>query len=253
MSRPAREISSTGLYHIIFRGMNHQNIFEEESDYIKLLEITSKVKEEMKFEIYAYCLMTNHVHIFIKEKNEADIKKIMLKLLSTYVGWYNRKYLRNGSLIGNRYKSEPIENDKYVFALIKYIHNNPKKAGMEENLGTYEWSSYNDYLSNNNTITDSYFLLEMLSGNRETAKKLFIDQHEEETEKFSLSEGKKLTDDQIKRKIKKVLGSEDIAILSTKPKNERNEILRKLKEKERLTIREIERNTGISRGIILRS
>lgn len=95
-------------------------------------------------------------------------------------------------------------------------------------------------------------MLEMLSENRETALKLFIEQHnQDKTEKFSLSEGKKLTDDQIKRKIVKVLGTNDISILLSKPKIERNNILRKLKEVEHLTIREIEKNTGISRGIIL--
>ena len=67
MSRPPRILSSTGLYHVIFRGINHLNIFEEKEDYQKILEIIAKLKEKEDMEIYAYCLMTNHVHIFLKE------------------------------------------------------------------------------------------------------------------------------------------------------------------------------------------
>jgi len=107
MSRPPRVLSSTGLYHVIFRGINHLNIFEETDDYKKMLDIFAKLKEKENIEIYAYCLMTNHVHIFLKEKEAGDIKKVMHKLLTTYVVWFNRKYQRSGSLIGNRYKSEP--------------------------------------------------------------------------------------------------------------------------------------------------
>ncbi|MBO5408186.1 MAG: transposase [Clostridia bacterium] len=77
MSRPPRVLSKTGLYHIIFRGINRQDLFEENQDYIKLLEIIEKIKEEEKFELYAYCLMTNHVHLFMKEQNMGDIKKIV--------------------------------------------------------------------------------------------------------------------------------------------------------------------------------
>ena len=121
------------------------NIFEEKEDYKKMLEIFAKLKEKESIEIYAYCLMTNHVHIFLKEKEIGDIKKVMHKLLTTYVVWFNRKYQRSGSLIGNRYKSEPIEDEKYYFSLIRYIHQNPVRARICQTPGEYEWSSYNDY------------------------------------------------------------------------------------------------------------
>ena len=68
MSRLSRKYSETGVYHILFRGVNQQNIFEEKQDYIKLQEIILDVKEEMDFKIYAYCFMTNHVHLVIHEK-----------------------------------------------------------------------------------------------------------------------------------------------------------------------------------------
>lgn len=69
MSRKARQYSQTGLYHIVYRGINRQNIFEEDSDYIKKINIISELKQEMQFGIYAYCLMANHVHLLLKENN----------------------------------------------------------------------------------------------------------------------------------------------------------------------------------------
>lgn len=77
MARLARKTSETGLYHIIFRGICRQNIFEDLQDYEKMLEMIEQVKRELRYDIYAYCLMTNHAHLFIKEKNAGDIIKIM--------------------------------------------------------------------------------------------------------------------------------------------------------------------------------
>ena len=89
MSRLARQFSCTGLYHIVFRGINHQRIFEEEKDYEKLKDILMTLKTEMSFKIYAYCFMSNHVHILLKENKLADISIIMKRLLTKYARWYS--------------------------------------------------------------------------------------------------------------------------------------------------------------------
>ena len=78
----------------------------------------------MECDIYAYCLMSNHVHLFLKEKCMGDISRIMHKILTHYARWYNIKYLRTGILFENRYKSEPIEDERYYLGLIRYIHQN---------------------------------------------------------------------------------------------------------------------------------
>ena len=77
MSRLAREISPSGLYHIVFRGISKQNIFEEDTDYLKMIYILQDLKKEMEFEIYAYCFMTNHAHILLKEKQAGEVYQIM--------------------------------------------------------------------------------------------------------------------------------------------------------------------------------
>lgn len=253
MSRPPRVLSKTGLYHIVFRGINRQNIFEEEKDFQKMIEIIDMVKSEKKFEIYAYCLMTNHVHLFIKEQNSGDIKKIMHKLLTRYVGWYNFKYQRSGSLIGNRYKSEPIEDESYYLTLVRYIHQNPIKAGIVENIKDYRWSSYNDYIKLLDRLTDKDFTLSLFSKRKKTAVNLFKEFHMEiGKEEFVITGGKRLTEEQVKRKIRGLTGGVDANEISQKPKAERNKIIASLREAG-LTIGQLERATGISRGIITRA
>ena len=107
MSRLARTISESGVYHILFRGVNQQNIFEEASDFEKLKETIATVKQDLHFEIYAYCFKNNHVHIVLKVKSLGDISLIMKRILTKYARWYNIKYGRSGALIANRYKSVP--------------------------------------------------------------------------------------------------------------------------------------------------
>ena len=118
MGRQSRVYSESKIYHIMFRGVNYQDLFEERQDYIKLTETILQLKEEMGFQIYAYCFMTNHVHLVLKEKELRDISLIMKRILTKYSRWYNIKYGRTGALIANRYKSVPVEVDEYFLNLI---------------------------------------------------------------------------------------------------------------------------------------
>lgn len=174
MSRQKRKLSQTGLYHIIFRGISRQNIFEEHFDFEKMKQILIKVKNEMKFEIYAYCFMTNHVHLFIKEDNIGDISKIMTKILSHYALWFNKKYDRSGVLFANRYKSEPVEDERYYIGLIRYIHQNPVKASIVANPKEYLYSSYCEYVNGVAGFVDTDFTLNMLDNNRKIAVEKFV-------------------------------------------------------------------------------
>ena len=82
MSRRARELSESGYYHIMFRGINHQNIFEEATDYTYMLDTVGKAKAEEEFKLQAYCLMTNHVHLLMQENQMGDVSLIMKKILT---------------------------------------------------------------------------------------------------------------------------------------------------------------------------
>lgn len=248
MAREARRLSETGIYHVIFRGVNRYDIFEEDKDYEKILEIISDLKEIMKFEIYVYCLMSNHVHLIIKEANMRDISLIMQRMLTRYAGWYNRKYERSGILIANRFKSEPVETDEYLLTLSRYIHQNPVKAGISTRIDNYKWSSFKEYLGQNEFV-NTYFLETIID--RESFIKF---NYEEESEAFEISYKAGRKDDLfIRNRIKEILGGEDSFKLGEFPKEERDKIISYLKNNERFSIRQIERATGISRGVISRS
>ncbi len=251
MSRPPRQLSKTGIYHIMFRGINRQNIFEDSNDYNKMLNILSELKNQYSFELYAYCLMTNHVHLFIKENSTGDIIKIMHKLLTKYVGWFNFKYERSGSLIGNRYKSKPILDDQHYLSLIKYIHNNPLELQNVSDCGDYEYSSYNAYIQGENELVNLDFALNMLSDNHTDAIKKFKAMHSErDSLSFDFPERVRYSDSEAKKIIEKIMNGKDVHELPLFPKQERNSILEVLRHKYKLTASQIERVTGVSRGIV---
>lgn len=105
--RQARRKSESGIYHIILRGINQQQIFEDEEDSYRFLETLSKYKEQCGYEIYAYCLMGNHIHILLKEGKE-NLTLVLKRIAGSYVYWYNWKYRRSGHLFQDRFKSEPV-------------------------------------------------------------------------------------------------------------------------------------------------
>lgn len=252
MSRQSRRFSQSGMYHIIFRGINRQNIFEEERDYLKLIEIIKRVQKEMNFKLFAYCFMSNHVHLFLKEHETGDISKIMAKILSSYAMWYNIKYQRTGTLFSNRYKSEPIEDDRYCFNLIRYIHYNPIKAGISMELSSYPFSSYREYITGNCIITDIEYMLNILNEtSRETAVIQFRKLHQaENTDDFEIPESRKRTPEMIRRIIMSEIDGESPEKIKTYDKQKRNNLIRKLVTEKGISKKDLEREIGISRVTI---
>lgn len=244
MSRIPRRYSESGIYHIMFRGVNQQNIFEEKQDYTKLLNIISNVKKEMGFEIYAYCFMSNHVHIVLKENGYKEISLIMKRILTKYARWYNVKYKRTGALIANRYKSVPVEVNEYFLHLIRYVHQNPIKAGIVDSLRDYMHSSYNEYLSTS-VVTDTELVLEMIDKKEFEGFHLII-----EDMNFSVSDRKGKSDEDMVFEIKNLYGIDNPKEIAKLEKNKRNEIISSLKK--RYHARQIQRITDVSRGIISR-
>ncbi|MDD3272195.1 MAG: transposase [Syntrophomonadaceae bacterium] len=246
MGRQARQYSQSGLYHIVYRGINRQNIFEEENDYIKMRNVISELKQELGFEVYAYCFMSNHVHLLLKEAKTGDISIIMKRLLTKYAGWFNRKYERSGVLIANRYKSQPLENDEYLLSVVRYIHQNPQKANLVHTLSDYKWSSYPEYI-NKSILTDTHLILSMLD------KMDFEKFHQdEEKELHEVSDRISKSEEYIRRRIVTIINGRHPHEIAVLPKGERNEIIKRLRKDEGFSIRQIERATGISRGIIAR-
>jgi len=252
MPRMAREKSESGIYHVMLRGINQQNIFENEEDNKKFLEIIEKYKKETDFKIYAYCLMGNHVHLLIKEGKE-EFSNTMKRIGAGYVYWYNWQYGRKGHLFQDRYRSEAVENDRYFLTVLRYIHQNPIKAGIVKDIGTYEWSSYKEYIDEK-MIVDTDFVLSMLDNERDKAIQSFINFHVEIAvdECLEVTNARKTISD---KQIKELVMTEyhfPLASLQNQPQKTQEEVLKYLKELDGSSLRQISRLTGFTVNKIFR-
>ena len=153
MARIPRLVSGSGIYHVMMRGINRQNIFEDTDDYIRFREILLQMvnpknengqPQQARCIFYAYCLMTNHVHLLIRESEER-IGDVIKRIGISYAKHFNRKYQHYGHLFQDRYKSEPVNDAAYFFTLLRYIHQNPVAAGITKNVDDYKWSSWDEY------------------------------------------------------------------------------------------------------------
>jgi putative transposase len=251
MGRMPRELSRTGMYHVIARGINHEHIFEAPEDYNYFKDVIKKLKDEFCFSIYAYCLMSNHIHILIKEKNEYDLSTIMQRIFIRYARYFNQKYSRSGSLIGNRFKSKAVEVDSYFFPLIVYIHRNPVEAGMEIIPEHYPYSSCRDYFEGNRSgLTDIDFTLNMID--IENLKKLHNNKCNVDFMLEILESKKEQNDFEKEISIKEILGELSAFEINGLEKNVRDHYICELRNIG-LKLNEIERLTGVSRGVIIRS
>ena len=138
MARKVR-IEKNGFYHIINRGVAKSAIFNDEYDHLRFLEILQDASEDYEFEIYSFCLMSNHYHLLMQIKKE-NLSIIMQKVNSRYSMYFNHKYKRVGPLWQGRFKSWYIYDESYLQTLIRYIEFNPIKANITKKIGKYKWA-----------------------------------------------------------------------------------------------------------------
>lgn len=243
MPRQARKQSATGIYHIMLRGINRQQIFEDNEDRERFLETLENYKDLCGYKIYAYCLMGNHIHILLKEGSES-LTQALKRIAGSYVYWYNWKYHRCGHLFQDRFKSEPVEDDGYFLTVLRYIHQNPVKAKMCRLAEEYPYSSMNAYLTHS-VLVDTTLALSMLPDAQ------FIDYHREANDDkcMEMDEHFRLTDEDAKLLILKIAKCKNAADFQQLDVAKRNVCIHKLHEKG-LSIRQISRLTGISKRIV---
>jgi putative transposase len=259
MPRQARVKSKSRIYHIMLRGANRQEIFHDEQDCMKFLETIGKYKKSSDISIYAYCLMNNHVHLLLKEGNE-DISVTMKRISVSFVQYYNWKYITSGHLFQDRFRSENVETDQYLLRVIRYIHQNPVKAGMVDRVDEWRWSSCLEYYgrtSYQDNILDDHFIFEKLSSERIVAEEKFKEFNERNNNDECLedggSENRRLSDDEARPHIKELLGGIEIAHVKSLPKEQRNLMLRKVRVINGLSIRQAARILGVSPNLIYRA
>ena len=257
MSRSARKKSSSGIYHVIVRGINRQDIFHDEEDYTKYLEVIKRAKDSSKFEIYGYCLMSNHVHLLVYEK-AASLESIMKRIGVSYAGWYNRKQERVGHLFQDRYKSEPVEDETYLLSVLRYIHNNPVKAKLVWKAEEYKWSSYKEYnaLNYSDMIISKRLILGIFAESEEVALQRWREfENQESNEKFLDLEAtqQKISDERLYQEIQAILNGQSVDVLQSMEKSSRDKIIRQIKNIEGATQRQIARVAGINQSLVFKA
>ncbi len=142
MSRLPRNYMNTPFFHVITQGIEKSYIFEKPEDIKYYVKIMYKIKEEHNINIIAYCIMNNHTHMLIKTQLIEQLSKYMQRINTTYGKYYNKKYSRVGYVFRDRYKAEGIYSEKHLYNCIKYIYNNPVKAGICNKPEEYPYSNY---------------------------------------------------------------------------------------------------------------
>lgn len=252
MPRVAREKSRTGVYHIMMRGVNRQQVFEENEDYIFFVEQLRKYKERTGFELYAYCLMNNHVHLLIKEERTA-VSEIIRLVGGGYALWYNTKYDRVGHVFQSRFRSESVITPGSLLRVARYIHQNPIKAGLCSCAEEYFFSSYNEYLADNLVvepgITDVYMVLKFIG------LKDFIRYNnavnDDKCLDLETNVTRRHTEDRAKELIRELSGCSTVAEFQRLSIGVRRDCLKNLRA-QGLSVRQLSRLTGESRGVIQR-
>lgn len=151
MSRRARQLSGSGIYHVMLRGVNRDVIFLEDEDRERFLFALGAARDSSECKVLAYCLMDNHAHLVLRAGIE-PIGCTVRRLGVRYAGWFNRKYDRVGHLFQDRFKSVPVDDDAHLVVLLRYVWNNPIEAGLAVHPGEYRWSSRRFFGGSSNLV-----------------------------------------------------------------------------------------------------
>jgi putative transposase len=240
------------VYHIILRGINKQIIFEEDEDKRRFLDTLGRFKNQCKFKLYGYCLMDNHIHLLVKEVEET-ISVFIKRICSSYVYWYNMKYGRCGHLFQDRFKSEVVETRTYFITVLRYIHQNPLKAGIADNVLDSKWTSIGEYLYQS-TIVDTKFVLSLFSEDRETALQLITRYMNETNDDLCMEEllRVRLSDQDVTDYLR-TLGITSNSMLQQMSKGQRDTVIAMLMKLNGVSIRQISRITGFSKSVVQRA
>ena len=173
MSRPLRVEYPGALYHVTARGNERKPIFRDDHDRESYLATLAKCHARLAFQVHAFCLMSNHVHLAI-ETSDAPLSRIMLTLHGSYSQAFNRRHRRVGHLFQGRYKAFLVQKDRYLLALVRYIHENPVKARMVQKAEDYPWSSDSAYrASRPPRWLEINVVLSLLASRREDARRAY--------------------------------------------------------------------------------
>ena len=141
MPRIARVCAEGYPHHITQRGNNKEKVFFDNEDKRFYLDVLKQYKNKYSMKVLAYCLMGNHVHVLAVPEKKTSLARGMGGTNLLYTQHINRKYGRSGRLWQNRFLSTTVEEEPYLWAVMRYIERNPVRAKLVKKAEDYQWSS----------------------------------------------------------------------------------------------------------------
>jgi putative transposase len=160
------------VYHVIQRSSNREKIFGKDTEKEYFLDLLAGYKKKFGYRLFGYVLMDNHYHLLL-QTGAIPLNKIMQRINFLYSKFYNQKNSRHGHVFGGRYKAGLVQDESYLFAILRYIHQNPVRANICINIPDYHWSSDHAYRNNIDSLCDIDFILDTFSHNRNNAIKTY--------------------------------------------------------------------------------
>ena len=141
MPRLPRSFQSGLVYHVINRGNGQAKVFHKPRDYEAFIGLLAAAKQRTPVRLFAFCLMPNHFHLVVEAGTSLDLSRFMQWLMTSHVRRYHRHYESSGHVWQGRFKSFPIQRDEHLLTVLRYVRQNPVRAGLASTESGWPWSS----------------------------------------------------------------------------------------------------------------
>jgi len=146
-------------YHIYNRGADRTTIFREHNDYLFVLQKVKSYLADLDLTMIAYCLMPNHYHFVVRQNGDQAAGLLPQRVFNSYVKSFNKRYARSGTLFEDRYQAIHVDDEAYLVYLCTYVHINPLKSGLVDDLRAWPYSNYLDWIGEQEgTLVDREFV-----------------------------------------------------------------------------------------------
>lgn len=163
MARMRRVVAIGFPHHVTQRGNYKQTVFQSDKDFLMYLEWLKEYSLRYQLYIWAYCLMPNHVHFICVPMREVSLSRTFNILHMRYAQYINRKEDATGHLWQGRFFSSTLD-DRYLYAAVRYVENNPVRAGIVKMAAEYPWSSARGHINRNTDpiLDNNFFMLQKI-------------------------------------------------------------------------------------------
>ncbi len=133
-------------YHIYNRGAHKEKIFFENTNYLHLISLFKKYSAQYNVIVAAYCLMPNHYHLILRQKDNGKIGDFLRTTFNAYTQAINKRYDHSGTLFQGQCKAKHLNNDEQCLQVIRYIHRNPVAVLLVSSLRQWQFSNYLEWI-----------------------------------------------------------------------------------------------------------